>query len=158
MHFSRQNWNSFDCKLTGQEQEMVNCDERSSAFALSGDEVTFFAPQRFSAVYVPFTHDRIKLRINPETDASYAFWVLYDTFGWSELQEVMGEVIDDVSPQALKKTLAWKKNNNFFFEKDEEGGKTITIDKHQPFMLKSTFMIQNTITFPNFLRDTWIEQ
>lgn len=133
IHASAENWSYFSCALSGKEQEIVNCDERAKMFTLSGDQVSFVPEQLFGAVYVPFTSDTIKLHINPETAASYEFWVVYDNFWRKELQWAWGEAIADTNPEQLEKSLKAKLNTNFFFEKDDTGQKTITIATQGPF-------------------------
>lgn len=131
---------------------MVNCDQRSKDFSLSGNELSFVSQELFNAVYIPFTADTIKLQIDSETKASYEFYVLYDTFGWKELQRASNEVILDTSPEQLEMSLVGRLNNNFFFEKDEEGRKIITIDTKKPILT------QQGIGHLDFIKNTSLVQ
>lgn len=149
---SQLNRTYFSCSLNGKEQEMVNCDKRSKQFSLSWDEVSFISSEGVNAIYLPFTSELIQLQIDADTKAAYEFWVLYDTWGWQELQRVDNEIIIDTSPEQLKASLANKLNDNFFFEKDKEGRKLITIDttktiltqqgKGQRENIKNTSLVQ----------------
>ena len=118
---SSENWKYFSCKLTGKEQTMINCSDKNKDFIISGDQVSFAGRGSWNSVYIPFSSDRITLRIDPETRAGYDFWVLYDTFGWKELQKVDNELIADTTAEESEKVARWKRNDNFFFEKDALG-------------------------------------
>lgn len=132
---SSENWKYFSCKLTGKEQTMINCSDKNKDFMISGDQVSFAGRGSWNSVYIPFSSDRITLRIDPETRAGYDFWVLYDTFGWKELQKVDKELIADTTAEESEKVARWKRNDNFFFEKDAQGYGIITIDTRKPFWL-----------------------
>lgn len=68
------------------------------------------------------------------------------------MQYVNDEVIADTSPEQLEQSLASKLNDNFFFTKDEEGKKIITISTKKPMLtqqevghldfIKKTFLVQ----------------
>lgn len=131
---------------------MVNCDKRSENFIISGNQISFVSNKVFNSVYIPFTANKIQLSINPKIQADYDFWILYDTFGWKELQWVDYESIGDSSLKNQEMTLRSKLNHNFIFKKDETGNSVITIDTRKPMLT------QQSIGHIDFIKKSFLVQ
>ena len=117
---------------------------------LSWEQVSFISPQGFAAVYLPFTTSTIDLIFNESTKVSYDYWILYDNFWWKELQKVNGEIINDSSEENLKKSLVYKRNENFLFEQEINGQKRISIDT------KKTFTTNQNVGYIDSIKNSFL--
>lgn len=147
---SNNNWSFFSCKLTGKETLFTQCDDRITAWELSWNNLSFYVPQGIASVYIPFTSPNINLSIDESANLSYDYWIVYDNFWWKELQKVDGEIVIDISEDALEESLNNKKNNNFWFSKDKTGKKNIKIDTGRPFNT------HEFIGYPNIVKNTFL--
>lgn len=147
---SNNNWSFFSCKLTGKETLFTQCDDRITAWELSWNNLSFYAPQGIASVYIPFTSPNINLSIDESANLSYDYWIVYDNFWWKELQKVDGEIVIDTSEDALEESLNNKKNTNFWFSKDNTGKKNIKIDAGR------SFNTDEFIGYPNLVKNTFL--